>query len=321
MPGARAQRGHRRRPPVQGRDREPARARRPLPPVAHGPGRGRADGARRSTRRCRSRSRRSTAGIAVGTEPVEIDVGDEAPERARHDRRPAAGVRPDDRRVGAARPRGGGRRAAPAGPGRADRLGAAAERDRRRSSARPIVAKDAYIVDLAWLRSTPWRERIAATFDPPAWRHVAARDQRRSASPRARTRSWPACCCSAGSRAGWAGRPSELTKQDGVYMGTAHGKRQDVKIKLYATADLDVPGLCRRADRDRLRHEADAGPRARRAAGQAHHARRQGVELGRARRLARRGRASSARASARRSCAIRRTARRSSARGRILGTV
>src|SRR5437763_8060559 len=27
-----------------------------------------------------------------------------------------------------------------------------------------------YVVDLAWLRSTPWRERIAATFDPPIWR-------------------------------------------------------------------------------------------------------------------------------------------------------
>ena len=26
----------------------------------------------------------------------------------------------------------------------------------------------AYVVDLAWLRSTPWRERVAATFDPGA---------------------------------------------------------------------------------------------------------------------------------------------------------
>src|ERR687894_1106588 len=32
------------------------------------------------------------------------------------------------------------------------------------------MASRAYVVDLAWLRSTPWRERIAATFDPPAWR-------------------------------------------------------------------------------------------------------------------------------------------------------
>ena len=28
----------------------------------------------------------------------------------------------------------------------------------------------AYVVDLAWLRSTPWRERVAATFDPPRLR-------------------------------------------------------------------------------------------------------------------------------------------------------
>jgi len=29
---------------------------------------------------------------------------------------------------------------------------------------------DRYVVDLAWLRSTPWRERIAMLFDPPAQR-------------------------------------------------------------------------------------------------------------------------------------------------------
>ena len=31
----------------------------------------------------------------------------------------------------------------------------------------------AYVVDLAWLRSTPWRERVAATFDPP-WRRASS---------------------------------------------------------------------------------------------------------------------------------------------------
>ncbi len=29
---------------------------------------------------------------------------------------------------------------------------------------------DLYVVDLAWLRSTPWRERVAAAFDPPDYR-------------------------------------------------------------------------------------------------------------------------------------------------------
>ena len=32
------------------------------------------------------------------------------------------------------------------------------------------LAEHAYVVDLAWLRSTPWRERVTATFDPPQWR-------------------------------------------------------------------------------------------------------------------------------------------------------
>ena len=104
------------------------------------------------------------------------------------------------------------------------------------------VAEDAYIVDLAWLRSTPWRERIAATFDPPAWRQslreisaisVTARDD--SVVAGMLLLGWLSC------RLGW--QPAELIKQDGVYMGTAHGKRQDVKVKLYAQADLDVPGL------------------------------------------------------------------------------
>src|SRR3954463_5753103 len=32
------------------------------------------------------------------------------------------------------------------------------------------LLENAYVVDLAWLRSTPWRERVAAAFDPPALR-------------------------------------------------------------------------------------------------------------------------------------------------------
>ncbi len=32
------------------------------------------------------------------------------------------------------------------------------------------LSGQAYVVDLAWLRSTPWRERVAASFDPPALR-------------------------------------------------------------------------------------------------------------------------------------------------------
>src|SRR5207302_2774087 len=32
------------------------------------------------------------------------------------------------------------------------------------------LTREAYVVDLAWLRSTPWRERVAASFDPPRLR-------------------------------------------------------------------------------------------------------------------------------------------------------
>jgi glucose-6-phosphate dehydrogenase assembly protein OpcA len=104
------------------------------------------------------------------------------------------------------------------------------------------VAKDAYVVDLAWLRSTPWRERIAATFDPPKWRQSLREISGISVTVREDSvvagmllLGWLSC------RLGW--QASELIKQDGVYMGTAHGRRQDVKVKLYTQADLDVPGL------------------------------------------------------------------------------
>ncbi len=47
------------------------------------------------------------------------------------------------------------------------------------------LAERAYVVDLAWLRSTPWRERIAATFDPDQWRRELGAHQRGDDSPSA----------------------------------------------------------------------------------------------------------------------------------------
>src|ERR687884_756013 len=42
------------------------------------------------------------------------------------------------------------------------------EPDMREALRRALtLLDDVYVVDLAWLRSTPWRERVAATFDPP----------------------------------------------------------------------------------------------------------------------------------------------------------
>ncbi len=39
------------------------------------------------------------------------------------------------------------------------------------------LAEKTYVVDLAWLRSTPWRERVAFAFDPMQWRGELAQDQ------------------------------------------------------------------------------------------------------------------------------------------------
>ena len=104
------------------------------------------------------------------------------------------------------------------------------------------IARDAYVVDLAWLRSTPWRERIAATFDPPAWRNslreisglsITARED--SVVAAILLLGWLSC------RLGW--EPAELIKQGERFLGTAHGKRQDIKVEVHCSADLEVPGL------------------------------------------------------------------------------
>ena len=60
---------------------------------------------------------------------------------------------------------------------------------------------DVYVVDLAWLRSTPWRERVAATFDPP---HLRPDLRTISAVTCAITPSPPSpgCCSSGGSPRG-----------------------------------------------------------------------------------------------------------------------
>ena len=103
------------------------------------------------------------------------------------------------------------------------------------------LSKDAYVVDLAWLRSTPWRERIAATFDPPAWRPllreisgITIHTREDSVAAALLLLGWLSC------RLGWTA--SQLTRHGSKYSGTAHNKRQDVKVVLEA-ANLDVPGL------------------------------------------------------------------------------
>lgn len=100
------------------------------------------------------------------------------------------------------------------------------------------VAEGAYVVDLAWLRSTPWRERIAATFDPeplrPDLQTISAltiRHHPESGAAALLLVGWLA------SRLSW--EPTRL--HDG--RGTAHARRQDVALRLEPAPEQSTRGL------------------------------------------------------------------------------
>jgi glucose-6-phosphate dehydrogenase assembly protein OpcA len=104
------------------------------------------------------------------------------------------------------------------------------------------LAEEAYVVDLAWLRSTPWRERVAATFDPRDMRNLL------SAISGVTVRYRPDSEASAllfvgwlGSRLGWTVRP--LLGSGAELHGHAHARRQDVRIRLDQHPEQPVPGL------------------------------------------------------------------------------
>jgi glucose-6-phosphate dehydrogenase assembly protein OpcA len=99
-----------------------------------------------------------------------------------------------------------------------------------------------YVVDLAWLRSTPWRERIAATFDPPALRGEL--DQITSITIRHHPDSTVAAMLLIGwlaSRLGW--RLSPLRAEGDVLSGTAQAERQEIALRLQAAPEQLVRGL------------------------------------------------------------------------------
>ena len=78
---------------------------------------------------------------------------------------------------------------------------------------------EAYVVDLAWLRSTPWRERVASSFDPPARRpdlmSITSVEIRHHPPPRR-----PRCSSRAGSPRAWAGM-STLSRPTAARCGAA----------------------------------------------------------------------------------------------------
>jgi glucose-6-phosphate dehydrogenase assembly protein OpcA len=104
------------------------------------------------------------------------------------------------------------------------------------------LTQRAYVVDLAWLRSTPWRERVAGAFDPPRLRRelrtitaVEVRHHPDSPVTAMLLGGWLA------SRLGW--RTSPLVGDGTALVGKAHGERQDVTLRLQAAPEMTVRGL------------------------------------------------------------------------------
>jgi glucose-6-phosphate dehydrogenase assembly protein OpcA len=102
--------------------------------------------------------------------------------------------------------------------------------------------RSSYVVDLAWLRTTPWRERLAASFDPPerrAWLQrlggLAVRHRAASTASALLLAGWLS------SRLGW--EPGALVPAGGeLLFGTAARNGDQVEVAL-EPAHQDVPGL------------------------------------------------------------------------------
>ncbi|HEY1776282.1 MAG TPA: glucose-6-phosphate dehydrogenase assembly protein OpcA [Solirubrobacteraceae bacterium] len=97
---------------------------------------------------------------------------------------------------------------------------------------------DRYVVDLAWLRSTPWRERIATLFNQPSRRPLL--DEIAQIRIRGVAESGAAALLLCGwltSRLGW---PQGQLRRDGH--GRAIGSMGEIAVTLESVAQ-DVPGL------------------------------------------------------------------------------
>jgi Glucose-6-phosphate dehydrogenase subunit C-terminal domain/Glucose-6-phosphate dehydrogenase subunit N-terminal domain len=105
------------------------------------------------------------------------------------------------------------------------------------------LSEQAYVVDLAWLRSTPWRERVAAAFDPPRLRPEL------HAIDRLSVRHHPASTVAALLFVGWLGSRLEwetgpLTAEKDALAGHARDAgRKEIELRLEAAPELQVRGL------------------------------------------------------------------------------
>jgi glucose-6-phosphate dehydrogenase assembly protein OpcA len=103
--------------------------------------------------------------------------------------------------------------------------------------------RSAYIVDLAWLRTTPWRERLAASFDTPTRCATLAsldgftvRHQESSTASALLLAGWIS------SRLGWDIRPLESANGAGLRGRAYTGNPRYIDVRL-EPFEQDVPGL------------------------------------------------------------------------------
>jgi glucose-6-phosphate dehydrogenase assembly protein OpcA len=104
------------------------------------------------------------------------------------------------------------------------------------------LSRAAYVVDLAWLRSIPWRERVAAAFDaPPARRELQMLES-------VSVRHHPASTITGILLLGWLAsrlqwRPAPLVEHGERLSGRARAARQAVSLRLEPSPELQVRGL------------------------------------------------------------------------------
>jgi glucose-6-phosphate dehydrogenase assembly protein OpcA len=114
-----------------------------------------------------------------------------------------------------------------------------------------MLSEQVYLVDLAWLRSTPWRERVAATFDPPWMRcELDALNAVRVTHHPTSTVAGMLFVGWLASRLGWKLERSQVagrSAQGGLL--TAHarapgeGRAREIELRLEVDQGLSVPGL------------------------------------------------------------------------------
>ena len=103
------------------------------------------------------------------------------------------------------------------------------------------LTRSAYVVDLAWLRSTPWRERVAALFDPPEMRRALAAIDKVVVRHRPDSTAAGVLFCGwLASRLAW--RPEALVSRGRGLAGHCRARRGDVSVEL-VPEEMAAPGL------------------------------------------------------------------------------